>query len=83
MAIGQSLSCIITVAVRFSLLPSQQVATQRCLLNQTVAELRHQFAVEMKMDDELIQLLFDGKVILFFKLIYCIHCSIRCDLISV
>jgi len=39
------------------------VATQRCILNQTVAELRHQFAVEMKMADELIQILFEGNII--------------------
>ena len=48
--------------MRFSLLPSQHVVTQRCILNQTVAELRRQFAVEMKMADELIQVLFDGNV---------------------
>jgi len=51
------------IAVRFSLLPSQEVVTQRCILNQTVAELRVQFAVEMKMADELIQILFDGNAI--------------------
>ena len=61
---------LITVVVRFSLLPSQQVATQRCILNQTVAELRHQFAGEMKMDDELIQILFDGNVI---KIVNCLY----------
>ena len=54
---------VIVIAVRFSLLPSQHVVTQRCILNQTVSELRHQFAVEMKMDDEMIQILFDGNVI--------------------
>jgi len=50
------------IVVRFSLLPSQHVVTQRCVLNQTIAELRHQFAVEMKMADELIQILFEGNV---------------------
>lgn len=49
--------------MRFSLLPSQEVVTQRCILNQTVAELKSQFAVEMKMADELIQILFDGNSI--------------------
>jgi len=47
-------------AVRFCLLPSLQVATQRCILNETIADLRQQFAVEMKMADEFIQILFDG-----------------------
>ena len=56
-------TCVYVTAVRFSLLPSQQVATQRCILNQVVGDLRHQFAVEMKMADELIQILFDGNVI--------------------
>jgi len=39
------------------------VATQRCILNETIAELRQQFAVEMKMSYELIQILFDGNAI--------------------
>jgi len=67
---------VTVIAVRFSLLPSQQVATQRCILNQTLAELRQQFATEMKMADELIQILFDGNV---FETFCFFSCSVECS----
>lgn len=56
------------------------MATQRCILNQTVAELRHQFAVEMKMPDEQIQILCDGNVTRFLFVSVFKHCYFSsCD----
>jgi len=41
-------------------MPSQQVATVRFSLNQTLAELKQQIATEMKIQPQVILLMFEG-----------------------
>ena len=48
------------VAVKFVLMPSGQVVTQRCHLNQTLAELKSNFASELKIPSNILLLMFEG-----------------------
>ena len=50
-----------TATVKFVLMPTQQVATLRCHLNQSLADLKEHFAQELKMPPNVILLMFDGK----------------------
>ena len=49
------------LSVKFMLMPSQQVATLRCHLHQTLRELKEHFASELKIPASVIMLTFDGK----------------------
>ena len=52
--------CVL-VSVKFVLMPSGQVATQRCRLNETLGELKEQFSEELKIPASMILLLYNGK----------------------
>jgi hypothetical protein len=71
------------LVVRFLLMPSQQVATQRCLLSQSVSELKQLFAVEMKLSEDLILVVLDGELYVLVGLMKCQwHEGVRCEVID-
>lgn len=49
------------ISVKFVLLPTAQVATMKCALNQSLAELKEHFAVELKIPANVILLLYEGE----------------------
>ena len=49
-----------SISAKFVLMPSGQVATMRCGLTQTLAELKHHFASELKIPPTMILFVFDG-----------------------